>query len=77
MYTSRVYKHDPPVSVYKLHGYELRNPVIARIFLEMNLIEQWGTGIPEVFAALAERGLPAPLTDAGREFLSRSGVIHR
>jgi predicted HTH transcriptional regulator len=47
----------------------VRNPVVARVFREMGLIEQWGTGIPEVFAALAERGLPAPVIEEGHERL--------
>jgi predicted HTH transcriptional regulator len=38
----------------------IRNPTIARVFAEMDLVERWGTGIPGVFAAVAEDGLPAP-----------------
>jgi ATP-dependent DNA helicase RecG len=28
---------------------QIRNPVIARVFRELNLIEQWGSGIPGIF----------------------------
>ncbi|MDR0593070.1 MAG: putative DNA binding domain-containing protein, partial [Bifidobacteriaceae bacterium] len=38
----------------------IRNPVLARVFAEMDLIEQWGTGVPGVFAAVAAQGLPVP-----------------
>jgi predicted HTH transcriptional regulator len=38
----------------------IRNPTLARVFAEMGLIEQWGTGIPGVFSAVATDGLPAP-----------------
>jgi len=38
----------------------IRNPAIARVFLEMGLIEKWGTGLPRAIEALTEAGLPAP-----------------
>jgi predicted HTH transcriptional regulator len=38
----------------------IRNPVIARVFRELGLIERWGTGLPEAIRQLAEAGLPAP-----------------
>ncbi len=38
----------------------IRNPVIARLFREMNLIEQWGTGVPRMFKQAQELGLPEP-----------------
>jgi len=28
---------------------KIRNPVIARVFRELNLIEQWGSGVPRIF----------------------------
>jgi predicted HTH transcriptional regulator len=37
-----------------------RNPVLARIFRELDLIEEWGTGIPEVIQSLNAAGLPEP-----------------
>jgi predicted HTH transcriptional regulator len=53
---------------------EIRNPVLARVFSEMNLMEEWGTGLKGVVKALAEGGLPAP------EFVELPGrlrvVIH-
>ena len=38
----------------------IRNPAIARVFLEMGLIEKWGTGLPRAIQALTDAGLPAP-----------------
>jgi len=38
----------------------VRNHVVARVFKELGLIEQWGTGIPQAIQRLADAGLPAP-----------------
>ena len=38
----------------------IRNPVIARVFKELGLIEQWGTGVRRIFAEAQELGLPEP-----------------
>ncbi|MDD2605081.1 MAG: ATP-binding protein [Desulfobacteraceae bacterium] len=38
----------------------IRNPVIARVFKELHLIEQWGTGVRRIFAEARELGLPEP-----------------
>lgn len=38
----------------------IRNPVIARVFRELHLIEQWGSGVRRIFAEAAEQGLPEP-----------------
>ena len=38
----------------------IRNPVLARVFKELNLIEQWGTGVRRIFAEARELGLPEP-----------------
>jgi len=38
----------------------IRNPVIARVFKELNLIEQWGTGVRRIFTEARELGLPEP-----------------
>ncbi|MBW2109678.1 MAG: putative DNA binding domain-containing protein [Deltaproteobacteria bacterium] len=37
---------------------KIRNHVIARIFREMNLIEQWGSGIPRILREAEKLGLP-------------------
>lgn len=37
------------------------NPVIARIFRELGLVEQWGSGIRRIFAEAARQGLPEPV----------------
>ena len=39
-------------------GSRLRNPAIARVFKEIGLMEEWGTGLIGVARELAERGLP-------------------
>ncbi|MDR2895241.1 MAG: helix-turn-helix domain-containing protein [Propionibacteriaceae bacterium] len=39
---------------------EIRNPVLARVFSEMDLMEEWGSGLRGVVRKLAETGLPAP-----------------
>lgn len=38
----------------------VRNRAVARVFKELGLIEQWGTGIPQAIQRLADAGLPAP-----------------
>jgi predicted HTH transcriptional regulator len=40
---------------------KLRNRVIGRVFHELGLIEQWGSGIQRMTAACREAGLPAPV----------------
>jgi len=37
---------------------KIRNHVIARVFRELNLIEQWGSGIPRIIQEAKELGLP-------------------
>ena len=39
---------------------KIRNTVIARVFRELHLIEQWGTGVRRIFAEAKELGLPEP-----------------
>ena len=44
-----------------MEGYSKpRNPAIARAFAYMKMIEKWGTGIPRLFEACEEYGLPKP-----------------
>jgi ATP-dependent DNA helicase RecG len=38
----------------------IRNPVIARVFRELNLIEQWGSGVRRIFEQAEAQNLPAP-----------------
>lgn len=38
----------------------LRNRVIGRVFRELGLIEQWGSGLGRMNSACADAGLPAP-----------------
>jgi len=42
---------------------KLRNRVIGRVFHELGLIEQWGSGIQRMAAACRETGLAAPLLE--------------
>ncbi|MEZ4567586.1 MAG: ATP-binding protein [Desulfobacterales bacterium] len=37
---------------------KIRNHVIARVFRELNLIEQWGSGIPRILREAKKLGLP-------------------
>ena len=39
---------------------QIRNAVIARVFRELDLIEQWGSGIPGVFHEAKKLNLPEP-----------------
>lgn len=39
---------------------KLRNRVLGRVFHELGLIEQWGSGIQRMTAACLDAGLPAP-----------------
>lgn len=38
----------------------IRNHVIARVFRELGLIEQWGSGVRRMFREAAEQGVPEP-----------------
>lgn len=47
----------------------VRNRVFARVFKELGLVEQWGTGVQRMIAACAAAGLPAPeFTELGFRF---------
>ena len=46
----------------------IRNPVIARVFKELDLIEQWGSGIPGIFREVKAANLPEPIIE---EFVGR------
>jgi ATP-dependent DNA helicase RecG len=47
----------------------LRNRVIGRVFKELGLVEQWGSGIRRMVAACTAAGLPAPdFTEIGLRF---------
>ena len=53
-----------------MEGYSKpRNPAVARAFAYMKIIEKWGTGIPRLFEACEEYGLPKPeLVDFDGDF---------
>jgi ATP-dependent DNA helicase RecG len=42
---------------------KLRNRVIGRVFQELGLIEQWGSGIQRMSSACRDAGLPAPVLE--------------
>ncbi|HET6630702.1 MAG TPA: ATP-binding protein, partial [Woeseiaceae bacterium] len=47
----------------------VRNRVLARVFKELGLIEQWGTGVQRMISACTGAGLPEPeLAEAGLRF---------
>jgi ATP-dependent DNA helicase RecG len=39
---------------------KIRNPVIARVFRELRLIEQWGSGVPSIMRQARELGIRPP-----------------
>jgi predicted HTH transcriptional regulator len=39
---------------------KIRNTVIARVFRELHLIEQWGTGVRRIFAEARKLGMKEP-----------------
>ena len=39
---------------------KIRNHVIARVFRELNLIEQWGSGVRRIYSEALALGLPEP-----------------
>ncbi|WP_420462860.1 ATP-binding protein [Candidatus Palauibacter sp.] len=47
---------DLPLGVSKL-----RNRVLGRVFHELGLVEQWGSGVQRMIAACQDSGLPAPV----------------
>lgn len=48
---------------------KLRNRVLGRVFHELHLIEQWGSGIQRMSAACREAGMPEPvLEELGSSF---------
>ena len=49
---------DLPLGVSKL-----RNRVIGRVFHELGLVEQWGSGIQRMIAACRDAGLAAPVLE--------------
>jgi predicted HTH transcriptional regulator len=57
---------------------KLRNRVIGRVFQELGLTEQWGSGIQRMTAACRDRGLDAPqLEEIGTHFrVTLSAIRH-
>lgn len=49
---------------------EARNRVIAHIFKELGLIEQWGSGINRIINACKEQGLPTPKIEEQNDFFN-------
>ena len=57
---------------------KLRNRVLGRVFLELKLIEQWGSGIQRMTAACVDRGLDAPrFEEIGTHFRVTLSAIPR
>ncbi len=47
----------------------LRNRVLGRVFRELNLIEQWGSGLQRIFAVCKRQGLKKPeIEELGNQF---------
>jgi len=48
---------------------KLRNRVLGRVFRELELIEQWGSGLQRIVSSCEEHGLPEPLfEEIGNQF---------
>jgi ATP-dependent DNA helicase RecG len=47
---------------------ESRNRVVANIFKELGLIEQWGSGLNRILNSCKEYGLPSPLIAEKNDF---------
>lgn len=61
---------DPDVDIFEdvLAGRsETRNKAIARVFKELDYIEQWGSGIKRIFSWCEEAGVAKPLITEKRE----------
>jgi predicted HTH transcriptional regulator len=58
---------------------KLRNRVLGRVFQELGLIEQWGSGIQRMTIACQDRGLDAPrFEEIGTHFrVTLSTIAHR
>jgi predicted HTH transcriptional regulator len=57
---------------------KLRNRVLGRVFLELKLVEQWGSGIQRMTAACLDRGLDAPrLEEIGTHFRVTLSAVSR
>ena len=57
---------------------KLRNRVLGRVFYELGLVEQWGSGIQRMTAACLEAGHPAPvLEEVGTRFRVRLYITER
>ena len=56
---------DLPLGISKL-----RNRTIGRVFHELGLVEQWGSGVQRMIATCREAGLAPP---SGRRWASASG----
>lgn len=54
--------------LYKPHSSELRNKGIAEIFYDMELIEQWGSGIDKMREWCRNAGLPEPVLEEYQGF---------
>ena len=54
--------------LYKPHSSELRNKGIAEIFYDMELIEQWGSGIDKIRGGCRTAGLPEPVFEEYQGF---------
>lgn len=53
----------PGLTLDEIHrgSSRLRNRAIGRVFYELGLIEQWGSGIPRMTNACVQAGLPEPV----------------
>jgi ATP-dependent DNA helicase RecG len=49
--------------------FEIRNRVVARVFKELNYIEQWGSGINRIKSLCIDHGLKEPFIEESGDFI--------
>lgn len=54
--------------LFKPHKSVLRNKLIAQVFYDAGLIEQWGTGVKRMIDSCLKRGLPEPKFEESQGF---------
>lgn len=85
MYDDRMEIENPGLLPFGLtiddiqHGVsKLRNRVIGRVFQELRLIEQWGSGVQRMTAACREHGLDPPVfEEIGTHFRVTFSMVRR
>jgi len=62
-----VTKNEITLNIF-LNKSEARNRTLAKVFKELRLIEQWGTGLNRIIESCKERGLNPPKIEEKNDF---------